>query len=553
MRAIALCVLALASLSFAEDLRANYDVKTYRLDLQVDPAAKTLRGTVGVEARVLKPFQVFELDLMKGRKVVSVNQIGRITPSSSLGGKRLPFVHEDDRIRVTLPKRLEPYDTVRVAVTYELKDGQQDGITFNQTPDGKPWITTSCQVLGAHSWWPQKGENEHPEDKFEHLYMNVTVPKGLTAVCAGRLAGKTATETTETFHWRHDYPCQNYSVSLNVAPYVDIAGELKLGTRPDPIPYSYFVIPQDVEKARVQFEEVPRLLEIYEEAFGPYPFPNSKFGLVQTDYWGMEHSTAVAYGNSFPAWIKVHGGTDRWADFNKYFDYILIHEVAHEWWANAVSAKDWGHLWLHEGFGTYAEGVYVEKLMGREKADEYFATLRKEVSEQFRLFRGTGVLPRQAFDNNVYYKGALVLNTLRHYLDDDAAWWRSLREFNLRFRYKNATTEDFRRVLEEVTGKDWTPFFEQWFYGDGFPALRGTATAETDKIVVEVENPPIRGVGFQVPLDLAWKAGVREYTKRVLLQPGSNRIEIPSAMPVENLRVVNLHRILGDNQVTVKG
>ncbi len=561
MRPIVYCLVALCAQNApVEDLRANYDVQTYRLDLQVDPSAKTLKGTVGVEATILVPTEVLELDLMAGRKVLAVNQItSPIKPNSSMNGKVLTFTHVEDRIRITLPGRLNAGSDVRVAVTYEFTPAAgRSGIRFGQTPDGKPWVTTSCQGLGAHSWWPQKGENEHPEDKFAHLYMNVRVPKGLTAVCTGKLTGRTVLPakggaTWEEFRWRHDYPCENYSVSLDVAPYVELSGQLKLDGMPKPLPYSYYVLPQDLEKAKLQFQDVPRMLEIYGEAFGPFPFPNSKFGLVQTDFWGMEHSTAVAYGNSFPAWIKVNGGTDRWADRNKYFDYILIHEVAHEWWGNAVSAKDWGHLWLHEGFATYAEGVYVEKTMGRAKADEYFATLRPRVLEKFREFRGTGVLPNQAFDNNVYYKGALILNTLRHYVDNDAVWWKSLREFNMRYRYKNATTDDFQRVLDEVSGRSWKSFFEQWFYGDAYPALRGSVWAEGDRVVVEVENPRIREVGFEVPLDLAWSIGSLQTKRRIMLQPGANKIEIPCPARAEGLRIVNLHRILGDNQVQVKG
>lgn len=543
-----------ALLAQGPDLRALYDVQTYRLDLEVLPEAGTLRGTVGVEARALEPLEAIELDLMAGRKVLAVREVGaRIEPGSSLAGAALAFTHEGERIRATLLRRHEKGAAVRVAVDYEFTPTPNDraGILFNKTPDGRPWITTTCQITGAHSWWPQKGENEHPQDKFARLFMNVTVPKGLTAVCNGRLTGKTPGAATETFHWRHDYPCENYAVALNVAPYVELSGELKLKGMAKPLPYSYFVLPQDVEKAKLQFQDVPAMLDAFGDAFGPFPFPNSKFGLVQTPFWGMEHSTAVAYGNSFPAWIKLHGGNDRWAGMNKYFDYILIHEVAHEWWGNAVSAADWGHFWVHEGFATYAEGVYVEKLMGRAKADEYFATMRPRVSEQFRMYRGRGVRPSQAYSNNLYYKGALILNTLRHYVDDDKAWWKALREFNMRFRYRNADTENFRAVLEEVTGKKWDSFFEQWFYGDGYPALKGTVAAEPGKIVVDVENPPVREVGFDVPVDLVWREGAREVKRRVLLRPGSNRLEIATRGRASGLQVANLQRVLGKHEVAV--
>ena len=554
MRAIALCLLALATTGAqAQDLRANYDVQTYRLDLQVNPTTKTLKGTVGIEAKALKPTDTLVLDLMAGRTVSAVTAFAApLTPASAMTGKALAFTHTGDLITIKLGRTHAAGTDIRVAVTYAFTpSGGRAGITFDQTPDGKPWVTTSCQSLGAHSWWPQKGENEHPEDKFAHLYMNVQVPKGLTAVCAGKLTGRTVQGAWETFRWRHDYPCSNYAVSLNVAPYVELKGTLDIKGLAKPLPYSYYMLPQDVEKARLQFQDVPKMLEIYGEAFGPFPYPNSKFGLVQTPFWGMEHSTAVAYGNSFPAWIKVHGGEDKWAARNKDFDYILIHEVAHEWWGNAVSAKDWGHLWLHEGFGTYAEAVYMEKMYDRERADAYLATLRPKIAEQFTEYRGPGVLPSAAFSNNVYYKGAWILNTLRTFVNNDTQWWKSLREFNMRFRYKNATTEDFQNVLDEVTGKPWKTFFEQWFYTDAYPALRGTVSLTGETITVSIENPRVREVGFDIPLDVAWTEGGERRTRRILLSPGSNQLEIPCRPGAGNLNLPTLHRILGDNQVTV--
>jgi aminopeptidase N len=541
------------------DPRTFYDVDTYRLDLQVDPASRSYSGTVAIFARVTgNRLDVFEIDLMRRRRVTGARLLSQpLSPTSSLVGKAMEFTQDGDRVRCRLPAPILKGGEVRVALDYEGGPNAFDdggGISMAQTPDGKPWITTSCQVLGAHSWWPCKNDNEFPADKFAHLFMNVTVPRGLTAVCNGRLTGRNASGDLETFQWRHDYPCENYAVALNVGPYVELSGELNLKGLPKPVPYSFFVLPQDLEKAQLQFSEVPRLLDAYGEAFGPFPFPESKFCLVQTPFWGMEHSTVVAYGNSWPAWLERQGkqGEDPWAPFNVFFDYILIHEVAHEWWGNAVSASDWGHLWIHEGFGTYSEAVYVEKVYGRGAADSYLATLRPKISPRFRTFRGKGVLPSQAFDNNVYYKGAWVLNTLRTFVDDDAAWWRALREFNLRFRYKNAATEDFQKVLEEVTGKPWGRFFQEWFYGDSYPLLIGSVKAAEGKIVAEISNPPQFGQGYHVPLELRWQEGGRTRTERRMLEPGENRLEIATSGRPQGLQVLNLNRILCDAKIVVE-
>jgi aminopeptidase N len=296
---------------------------------------------------------------------------------------------------------------------------------------------------------------------------------------------------------------------------------------------------------------VPELLAIYSRAFGPWPFPESKFALVQTSFWGMEHSTAVAYGSSFPEWCRQNNVRDRYAGRNRFGDYILVHEVAHEWWGNAVSAADWGHFWIHEGFGTYAEGVYVESRKGREEADRYFSSQGRMIGQGARLFRGNGVESARAYSNVIYTKGACVLNTLRHFVDDDEAWWKSLRDFNLAFRYKNAVTEDFQLILEKNTGRPWKQFFDEWFYGKGFPALKGTVATKENTIQVEIDNPAEENRSFHMPLDLRWTEGPEPKSRRLWLEPGRNLLEIPCSSPPTDVSVLNLHRVLGRHDVKV--
>src|SRR5690606_22198386 len=160
----------------------------------------------------------------------------------------------------------------------------------------------------------------------------------------------------QTFRYVHPYPLETYSVTLNAAPYVKVEAHLPIeGGGEAGVPFVYYVLPENAEKAALQFQDVPGMIDAFTRAFGPWPVPESKIGLVETNFWGMEHSSAVAYGSSYPAWCEQAGETDPYASRNRYFDYILVHEMAHEWWGNAVSATEWGHFWIHEGFGTYAE------------------------------------------------------------------------------------------------------------------------------------------------------------------------------------------------------
>jgi len=449
-----------AGSSAAEDPRTRYDVLTYRLDVRVDPATKTLSGTVAVEARVTADaLGAIELDLKPTFAVASVAELaGAIEPGSSLAGTALTFAHEKSSLVCKFSAPKHKGDLVRVAITYSGKPVARDsfaGFHWSKTADGKPWICTSCQDEGSASWWPSKDSFFHPEDKPERVFENYRVPQGLYAVGNGRLTGREpSADETETFHWVHEYPLETYSVTLDVAPYVVVERELDLlepdapnkvespgATGPhdapdvpaapasrgtakagDKLPFLYYVLPEHAEKAALQFQDVPGMLAAYTHAFGPFPFPKSKYALVETSFWGMEHSTAVAYGSSFPKWIAEHDGKDPYASRNAQFDYILVHESAHEWWGNGVSAKTWGDFWIHEGFATYAEAVYLESVQGVDAAQKHMDSWKRSIGKKSRLFRGENVNSEQAYDLVLYAKGAWVLHTLRWYVDDDAAW-----------------------------------------------------------------------------------------------------------------------------------
>ncbi len=552
----------------AADRRLDYDVQAYWLDLRVDPERERIEGAVVVEARILvDQTERLELDLVDELSVRGVGHLGEPLEAALARAARDPdgsapalapiaFEHRDARLSCRIDPPAARGATVSLRIEYEGSPravDRFDGFHWERSADGRPWISTSCQGLGAHSWWPCKASFFHPEDKPERLFVHLTVPGGLYAVSNGRLEGRASrADGWETFRWRHEYPLETYAVTLNVAPYVVVESQLELEGVEGPVPFIYYVLPEDQDKARVQFAELPGVIAAFSRAFGPWPFPRSKVALVQTSFWGMEHSTAVAYGSSFPAWIAANGGEDPYAGRNRWFDYILVHETAHEWWGNAVSAADWGDFWLHEGFATYAEGVYVEQRDGPEAARRYFAEMARSVPRKGRLYRGQGTSSGQAYSGILYAKGGAVLNTLRCFVDDDQAWWTALREFNLRFRYMNATTEDFREVLEEVTARPWGRFFAEWVHGDGIPRVNGRVSAGEDRILVAVENDPPGEKGFHLPLDLAWSEAGAQRRERIWLDPGTNKVELSCTAAPTELRLVGLERVLGRHKVAVE-
>jgi aminopeptidase N len=542
-------VLLAAGLLPAEDPRELYDVLSYELDFVVFPATETLQGRSTMRARALGDLRMVQLDMKTTLEAFDV----------WTGEQELAFEHREDALFVTWPETIPEGETFSLTVRYRGQpkaENKFDGFHWVRTPSGAPWVNTSCQGTGSHAWWPGKASYFHPEDKPERIAVNITVPDDLYAVSNGKLISIGTEWPTwlppedgawKTFHWRHDYPLETYTVTLNVAPYVVVEEMLEVAGIEEPVPFIYYVLPESVEKAKVQFAEVPRLVEVYGQAFGPFPFPDSKIGFVETNFWGMEHSTAIAYGSSFPAWCEAEGVEDPYARRNGDFDYILVHEFAHEWWGNAVSADHWGNFWIHEGFGTYAEGVWLEFTQGREKADSFFARSMGRVSRRGSLYRGDHPESGDAYTGLIYSKGACVLHHARHCLDDDEVWWKTLREFNGTYRYGNAGTDQFRALLEKNSGRDWKRFFDEWFYGEGVPRLKGDVEAKGKSIRIRVQ---VEGE-FHVPLDLAWTEAGRARSARVDLAPGENLVTLACKVRPKDLAVLHLGRIPGRHDVRV--
>ena len=533
-----------------DDLRTHYDVEAYDLQLAVRPSTETLEGVVAVTATATEPLAYVQLDLHDLHEVVAVRDAS---------GEPLEHERIEHGLRIRLPQRLDAGETFTVSVHYEGQPTGQgfDGFHWERSQDGHPWINTACQGLGAHYWYPCKASYFHPDDKPARVSMAITCPADLYGVSNGRLDAvedgapewfDERGKSWKTYRWSHGYPLETYTVTLNVGPYVVVEDELDAPGIDQPVPFVYYVLPENAEKAALQFQEVPELVRIFSEAFGPFPFPESKFALVETNFWGMEHSTAVAYGSSYPAWCKKNGVEDAYASRNRWFDYILIHEVAHEWWGNAVSAEHWGHFWIHEGFGTYAEGVYVEGMQGREAADRYFAEQGRRIpAERGRLYRGDHPASGDAYSGIVYSKGATVLHTLRHYVNDDDAWWKTLREFNVEARYGNASTEDFQRVLERNTNGDWERFLQEWFYGIGTPTLTVAVSIDGNRIQVDTQDATS---AFRVPIDLEWNEGGEARSARGWVDGNGRSFVVETDGAPTDVRVVHLDRLLGQHTVT---
>ena len=437
--------------------RANNDLLHYTLDVRVDPVAKTIRGTNTIRFRMLQDGSRIQLDLTPTLQIDSVR----------MHGKDLKFERAGTPFFVSFPKALRSGKTYEIAVGWSgapQEVGRFGGVVYGTDPQGKPWIFTSCEDDGASIWWPNK--DQWRDEPQEGVDMHVAVPNGLTAVSNGRLLRSKDLHNGYTrWDWRVTYPINNYDVSLNVGRYAHWGD--KLLSQYGNVDMDFYVQPENLAKAHRQFAQAGPMLHVFEKYFGPYPFARDGYKLVEVPYAGMEHQSAVAYGNGFknsyqkPDWLGV-GISPR-------FDFIIVHESGHEWFGNSVSAADPSDMWIQEGFCTYMEDVYVEAMYGYADAVKYINAMKSKVYFDKPVLQPRGENRDPSRDQ--YFKGALLLNTLRSAVNDDAKWWATLHNVATHFAYRNILTDELVAYMNQQLGHDYTPVFDAYLKYTALPAL----------------------------------------------------------------------------------
>jgi aminopeptidase N len=433
--------------------RANNDLLFYHLDLRVDPEKKFISGTNTIRFKMLADGTRIQLELFP------TLQIDKVV----MGKTSLKYVRDGGTFFVDFPKALHMGRTYSIDVHYSgspVETGRFGCFTFKQDTAGHPWINTACEETGASVWWPNKDQwRDEPQEGME---INVAVPNGLMDVSNGKFVGKKDLGDGYTrWDWKVHYPINNYDVALNIGNYVHFDDKF------EDLPLDYYVLPESLEGAKRQFAQVPGMMKAYYHYFGEYPFKKDGYKLIEVPYAGMEHQSAVAYGNHFansylvPDWTGV-GISPR-------FDFIIIHESGHEWFGNAITAADKSDMWIHEGWTTYLECLYVEYNYGHDDEVKYVNSLKKKAKNVRPIItaRGTNAEPPE----DQYFKGALFINTLRSIVNDDARWWALLHDFYQHFKYQNIMTEDVVQYFNQQTGMNLTPVFDQYLRHTAIPTL----------------------------------------------------------------------------------
>ncbi len=433
--------------------RQNNDILTYDLDITVDVGSKFVFGRNTIRFAMAEDGDRIQLDLFENMDIDSI----------MFRGEELSHTREFNAVFLDFPETLRQGETYSIDFHYSghpVETGRFGGMAFRQDSLGNPWVFTACQGTGASLWWPNKDQQP---DEVDSMTISITVPSDLMDVSNGRFMGaEDQGDGTTKYRWKVHYPINNYSVAVNIGKYSQFSDTL--GT----LTLDYYVLPYHLEAARRQFAQAKPMLQCFNQHFGDYPFPRDGYKLVEVPYSGMEHQSAVAYGNLF---TNGYLGRD-WTgvDISMRFDFIIVHESAHEWFGNSVTANDVSDAWIHEGWGTYAEGVYVECLFGYEDAITYLNGYQSKVGNREPIIGPAGVNHWPTQDQ--YFKGALFLNTLRHVIDDDETWWGLLREYAEHFRYRNIWTTDVINFFNARLGRDLRPVFQQYLYHWDLPTLQ---------------------------------------------------------------------------------
>ncbi len=412
------------------------------------PRKQSIAGYNDMSFRCLTDFDSLQVDLFNNFKIDSI-----ISDNKLLNYRRI-----GNAIFIQLDGKAGAFKSIRVY--YDGKPQRavtppwDGGFVWEKDIQGSDWIGVACQGTGASCWWPCK---DHQSDEPDSMRITITHPIGLTCVCNGQKEKETTVQSKKHVTWRVTYPVNNYNVTINIADYVYftdtvITGGIKL-------PLEYYVLSYNLEKAKQHFKQVPLILGCYENYFGPYPFVRDGYKLVETHYWGMEHQSCISYGN---AYLNTALG----------FDFIILHETAHEWWGNQLTAADNADMWLHEGFGTYAEALYVECTKEPEEVNRYMKNMRWRIQNKFPVVGPYGVNYQGIkSDNDMYFKGAWVIHTFRALIQDDKRFLIWLKSLQTHFAFKECSTALFIQYTNQFFGEDYTAFFNQYLMNKDIPEL----------------------------------------------------------------------------------
>jgi aminopeptidase N len=477
--------------------RTCYDVMRYDLNIKIDPKAKSIAGYTDITFKVVENTSKIQLDLFENMNIDSI----------VFNKSKLKYTRDFNAVFISFSTPLVKdmseqslkfyYSGNPIVARRAPWDG---GFVFSQDDNGKDWIGVAVQGTGASLWYPVKDSQTDEPDRGASI--KVAVPNGLMNVSNGRLTGSEDLKNGYTrWDWEVKNPINTYDITVNIADYVHLHDNYK------GLDLDYYVLRQNEAKAKKHFEEVKPMMDCYQSMFGEYPFKEDGYKLVETSYLGMEHQSAVSYGNKY---MKGYLGMDlSGTGVGLTFDYITIHESGHEWFGNSITSKDIADMWIHEGFTQYTEIVYIECTLGYDKAMQYAYGLRNSVDNDRPIIGHYGVNNEGSGD--MYPKGALLLNTLRHVINDDTKWWKLILDYSNTYKHKIIDTETVINFFNKESGMDLTPIFNHY--------LRKTVIP---KLELKVNGGELQARWTNVAKDFAMPVDISLNNKTIRIYPKSD-------------------------------
>ena len=477
--------------------RKCFDVYYYDLSLFIDLNKQSIIGSNSIYFTAVEDFSLFQLDLDKEMMVSKITDKNDST---------ITYFRKDNSIFIRL-KEVQKKGTRSFIKIYYAGEPHK---AINAPWDGgfvwaldslyRPWVAVACEGIGASLWWPCK---DHPSDEPDSMRMQFEIPASLFCASNGNLISTTTTDrNTKVYEWKVSYPINTYNVTLNIGNYVHLSDTY---IRKDSTSFAldYYVLSYNKEKAAQHFRQVKTMLDAYETLFGKYPFEKDGYAIIEAPYWGMEHQSAIAYGNRY-----LNNMLDR--------DYIIVHESGHEWWGNNVSIADHADLWIHEAFTTYGEALLVEYFYNKEEAEKYLSEQKKMIKNREAIIGPYGVNYHSWKDSDMYYKGALMLHTLRNSIDNDTLWFSLLLGIQKEFAGKQISSPELIHYINDFTHFDYTSFFRQYLEYTDLPVLEYQISKKDKKHMV---------------LKYRWKADEKTLSMPIVIKVNEQKIKLyPSSV-----------------------
>ncbi len=462
--------------------RTSYDVTFYDLSVKIDVKKRFINGSNDIFFKIVEKARRIQIDLFSQFNISGI----------FWNNHSLKFSREYDAVFIDFPEELPVNSLQKIRITYSGKPQEAinppwfGGFVWKKDKKGNYWDGVACEHLGASSWWPCK---DHMSDEPDSMKMTFTVPSGYDLISNGTLIEKKPAEDGYTSHtWLVKNSIDNYNATFYLGKFTQFADSVtnSEGT----YPLDYYVLPYNLENARETFKQTKEVIKVYEELFGNYPFPQDGFAMIESPYEGMEHQGAIAYGNDYDKKNNVY--------VNKDYDYIIVHETAHEWWGNSVSAADMADMWIQEGFATYAELLFMEKRYG------YADYLKEAAGKMVQIFNfwplvGNRDVNENTFaSNDVYTKGAMLLHNLRCTINDDSLFFRIIKDFAVQNRQKVVVSNDFIRLVNQYTQKDYSSFFDKFLMETGLPVLEYSWEQDGKNLIIKFKWTEVKE-GFEMP------------------------------------------------------